>query len=56
MNLYFFEDAINLHPKSSIHYKFREYRNNKSYDTVLPIFIHIYIPAVYTSRKMGESH
>ena len=37
--------------KKKHHEKFREYRNNESYDTVLTIFIHIYIPAVGTSRK-----
>ena len=51
MNLYFFEDAINLYPISYIHHKYGHYRNIESYDTVLSISIHIYIPAVDTSRK-----
>ena len=29
---------------------FMEYRNIKSYDTVLPIFIHIKVPAIGTNR------
>ena len=56
MNLYFFEDAINLYQISYIHHKYEHFRNIESYDTVLSLSIHIYIPAVDTSRKMGESH